>query len=48
MTTAVEDNRPWDSSDWPFYRGGCSAEVDCNALTLFGAREAGCFREVAA
>ena len=23
-------------------------EVDCNALVLFGAREAGCFREVAA
>ena len=23
-------------------------EVDCNALVLFGPREAGCFREVAA
>ena len=26
----------------------CSTEVDCNVLVLFGAREAGCFREVAA
>ena len=23
-------------------------EVDCNVLVLFGSREAGCFREVAA
>ena len=29
-------------------RGGCSTEVDYNALVLFGTREAGCFREVAA
>ena len=27
---------------------GCIIEVDCNVLVLFGAREAGCFREMAA
>ena len=28
--------------------GGCIAEVDCNVLVLFGAMEAGCFKEVTA
>ena len=27
---------------------GCIIEVDCNVVVLFGARKAGCFREVAA
>ena len=29
-------------------RAGCSTEIDSNALMLSGAREGGCFREVAA
>ena len=29
------------------YRRRCSTEVDFSVLVLFGAREAGCFREVA-
>ena len=33
---------------WPNWRGGCITEVDSNMLRLFGAMEAGCFREVVA
>ena len=30
----------WAGHNWPLQRGGCSTEVDGNALVLFGVREA--------
>ena len=44
----VQCNLSNTATSGPLWRGGCSTEVDCNVLVLFGAREAGCFREVAA
>ena len=44
----VQDSHLWVSYNWSLLRGGCITEVDCSALVLFGPREAGYFREVAA